>query len=84
MSRIERMVAVNEQGYRIGEDHYNVKLTDGEIERIRHLREVDGLSYGKIARIFEVSEGSIVKICLYQRRNQFAARFKKIIIEVST
>lgn len=78
--RAERTIAVNERGKPIGEDHYNAKLTDGEVERIRYLHEVEGMSYRQIAEIFEVSRGSIVKICLYQRRNQFAAKFKKVTI----
>lgn len=36
---MQKTVAVNEAGLRIGEDHPNAKLTDGEVERIRSLHE---------------------------------------------
>ena len=34
---MQKTVAVNEAGLRIGEDHPNAKLTDGEVEMIRQL-----------------------------------------------
>lgn len=73
-----REVAVNETGLRIGEDHPNAKLTDSEIERIRSLHEDDGLSYKCIAEIYEVSKGSIAKICRYERRGQFPTNWQKL------
>jgi hypothetical protein len=84
MPKIERVVAVNETGRPIGEDHYRADLTDGEVELARRMREKDKMTYAQIAKIFEVSRGAIAKICLYQRRNQFPARHKKVVIEVAT
>ncbi|WP_434516438.1 hypothetical protein AB6Q56_07450 [Dechloromonas sp. ARDL1] len=73
-----REVAVNEAGLRIGEDHHESKLTDSEIERIRSLHEDDGLGYGKIARIYEISKGAVAKICRYERRAQFPTSWKRL------
>jgi ribosome-binding protein aMBF1 (putative translation factor) len=56
------------KGRRIGEEHPNAILTDGEVELMRHLREVDGLTYDALAAKFEVSKSSVAKICKYQRR----------------
>lgn len=75
---MQKTVAVNDAGFRIGEDHQNAKLTDRDIDLIRHLHEKDGLSYGVLAEKFEVSKGTIAKICRYERRAQYACRFKEV------
>ena len=75
---MQKTVAVNDAGFRIGEDHQNAKLTDHEVDLIRQLHEKDGVSYRTLAEKFGVSKGSIVKICLYERRNQFATNIKKV------
>lgn len=56
------------KGRRIGQDHPNAILTDGEVELVRRLREVDGLTYAALAAKFEISKSSVAKICQYQRR----------------
>lgn len=73
-----REVAVNEAGLRIGQDHPNAKLTDSEIERIRSLHEEEGLSYTRIADIYEISKGAVAKICRYERRGQFPTEWQKM------
>lgn len=74
---MKRSVMVNEAGLRIGEDHPNAKLTDSEVERIRSLHD-EGMSYKTLAEKFEVSKGSIAKICRYERRGQFVTDFKAV------
>ena len=58
---MQKAVAVNERGLRIGEDHQNARYTNGEIEMVLTLRD-DGKSYGEIARLVEniaqAAEGS--------------------------
>ena len=81
--KIELTIGVNERGRPVGEDHSNSKLTDGEVEQIRKLREKCGMTYEQIAKIFEVSKGSIAKICLYERRAQYPVRHKKVIKELA-
>jgi transposase len=72
-----REVKVNESGLRIGEDHPNAKLTDGDVERIRSLHE-EGMSYKILAEKFEVSKSGIGMICRYERRGQTIARSKRV------
>lgn len=52
---------------RVGERHWCAKLTDAEIEAMRQLRE-EGLSYGQIARKFEVAKSWVWTVCQYLRR----------------
>ncbi len=75
---MQRTVATNEAGLRIGEEHPNAKLTDAEVEIIRQLHEEDGLSYKSLAEKFEISKGAVAKICRYERRAQYPADFKTI------
>ncbi|MDD5176277.1 MAG: hypothetical protein PHQ05_07650 [Sterolibacterium sp.] len=74
---MQKTVAVNDAGLRIGEDHPNAKLTDAEVERIRSLHE-DGMSYDALAEKFEVSKWAIGRICRYERRAQTPANFKSV------
>jgi hypothetical protein len=62
------LVAVNENGVRVGESHPRVRLTDWEVELIRILHEEDSLGYRRLAAIFEVSKRTIRDICHYRRR----------------
>lgn len=65
-----RLVAVNENGVRVGESHPRVRLTDGEVELIRSMHEDsdEPLGYRRLATIFEVSKRTIRDICAYRRR----------------
>jgi DNA invertase Pin-like site-specific DNA recombinase len=74
---MQKTVAVNDAGLRIGEDHPNSKLTDAEVELIRSLHE-SGMSYATLAEKFEVSRWTIGRICRYERRGQIPARFKAV------
>jgi hypothetical protein len=64
------LVAVNENGVRIGESHPRVRLTDWEVELIRLLHEdqEQPVGYRRLAAIFEVSKRTIRDICAYRRR----------------
>lgn len=75
----KKLVAVNDAGLRIGEDHPNAKLTDAEVERIRSLHEAERMSYKLLAEKFEISKGAIAKICRYERRAQYPATHKTIL-----
>ncbi len=74
---MQKTVAVNDAGLRIGEDHPNAKLTDAEVERIRSLHE-DGMSYDMLAEKYEVSKWAIGRICRYERRAQPPTNFKRV------
>lgn len=70
-----RLIAVNEKGIRVGEDHQKAKLTDEEVELIRRLHK-EGMSYPRIAAKFEVSHWTVGRICRYERRTQIAVHWK--------
>ena len=73
-----KFVAVNEFGWRIGQDHHNAKLSNDDIDHIRDLREDLGLSYSEIARRYSISVAGVQKICNYTRRSQSVDHFKKV------
>ena len=68
-----RLVSVNGNGWVIGSDHPQAKLSKQDIALILELREA-GLSYGKIAKKFDtwphVSKTMVFYICAALRRSQ--------------
>lgn len=75
MSR--RIVAINELGIRIGEDHQRAKLTDAEVDLMRQLNE-EGMSYSVLAEKFEVGKTTVAEICRYEKRAQIATKWRVI------
>lgn len=69
---MKRVVCVNASGLRVGEDHQNAKLTDREVDRMRELHE-QGTTVTELARMFEVSKGTVCDIVSYRRRAQTVA-----------
>lgn len=76
---VRRVVAVNERGIRLGEDHQRAKLTNAEVDLIRELHE-DGMSYAMLAAKFGVSKSSIADICRYRRRAQIPTAWREVRI----
>lgn len=68
-----RIVAVNSDGWVIGADHPQAKLSEQDIALILELREA-GLSYGQISKKFDdwpkVSKTMVFYICTATRRSQ--------------
>jgi ribosome-binding protein aMBF1 (putative translation factor) len=73
----KKLVAINERGARIGEDHQNAILTDAEVELVRDLHDKEW-SYNLLAKKFEVSKSLIAAICRCERRAQTATRWKAV------
>ena len=73
----KRMVGVNERGLRVGEDHQRAKLTDHEVEAMRHMHEVEKIGYRRLCKMFEVSKTTVRRICNYEVRCQAIDRFRK-------
>lgn len=71
-----RAFAVNERGLRIGQDHPRAVLADDEVGLLLELRG-DGMSYGALAKKFEVSKSCVAKICRGEHRAQVAVGFKR-------
>lgn len=74
---MNRLVAVNERGFRIGEDHRLAKLTNDEIDLLLALRD-EGWSYRQLARKFEISKSAARMYCKGLRRCQSVARYKAV------
>lgn len=72
-----QLVAVNERGIRIGEDHQRAKLSNASVELVRQLRE-GGMSYGMLAQKFEVGKATVYDICTFRRRAQVPSRWRSI------
>lgn len=86
--RGSRMVGVNEQGCRVGEDHPRATLTNAEVDLIHELRNpTDGaqaLSYGEIARKFEISKGTVFDIVRGRRRVAYATAWRRVGARLQT
>lgn len=72
-----KLVGVDQNGNRVGEDHGKAKLTDHDIDLIRELHEEHGLGYRTLARKFETSKSTIRDICKYRRRFAVAVAWKR-------
>lgn len=73
-----RLVAVNDDGLLIGEDHPRAKLTDAQVDEMRDLREDDRWTIPALARRFGVSVSTVHAITTYQSRAQRPAGWKRI------
>lgn len=69
------LVAVNERGLRIGEDHPNAKYSDSEVEMVFRLRD-DGLGYKRIAATCEMPVRTVRDFIAGRRRCQMAENHK--------
>lgn len=69
--------AISEKGHRLGEDHYNAKLTNGDVDRMHELHE-SGWGYGRIARAMECSKSLVRFVIKGERRCQQAAAFRTV------
>jgi IS30 family transposase len=72
-----KIVAVNERGLRVGEDHAGAKLTDAECDLIRTLHE-EGMSYRQLAEKFDTAKSTIADIVKFRRRCQHAVAFREV------
>lgn len=68
-----KLVAINEQGKRIGETHHRAKLSDADVDCILELRAA-GLSFGAIASKWDagvtISKSTVRDICTGRIRAQ--------------
>jgi hypothetical protein len=73
------IIAVNEQGYRIGSSHHNATISDEVVDKMRDLHEDDGIGYRRLAKMFNLSRSVVAKLCKYERRAQTPQRWKKVV-----
>lgn len=64
-----KLVAVNESGLPIGEDHPKARYTNHEIELVLQMRD-QGASYGEIAQKMEMPKSTVQAICSGRSRCQ--------------
>lgn len=72
----KRMLAVNDRGYVIGEQHHRAKLTDHEVDLVLQLLD-EGVSERVVAAKFEVSRRTIRDYKRGSLRSQIASGWKK-------
>lgn len=72
-----RVVAVNDLGLRLGEDHQNARWTDHEVSLVLDLRE-EGGTYTEISKAMEMPKSTVADICKYRRRAQTPAKWVRI------
>ena len=73
-----KLIAVNEAGLPIGEDHPRSKLSNAQVDDIRHRREDFGWGIPELARKFKVSKSTIHAIVNYKVRAQRPAAWKRV------
>lgn len=71
------LVGVNEDGRRVGDSHHRAVLTDSEVHRVLDLH-AEGIGYGRIASMMEVSKSQVRSIVKGRCRAQRAVKWKLI------
>lgn len=77
------LIAVNENGLRIGQDHPRARLTDAEVEaliRDRGPDEAPTRTYRELAALYGISKSSVRDILIGRRRGQW----KKLVVKTAT
>lgn len=72
---MKRIVAVNELGLRIGEDHQCAKYPNAKIDRVLDLRDM-GIGYTLIGKVCGMPKSVVRDIIKGNRRCQFAVAYK--------
>lgn len=76
---MQKLVALNENGNRIGENHPRAKLLDVEVDQVHALREA-GFTLRQIGAKMGMSKGGIWKIVHGYRRSQSVARVVRVSV----
>ena len=78
---MQKTIALNENGKRVGEGHPRAKLLDSEVDQVLDLLEA-GLSYAEVAIKFDVSKSCIAHIATGRRRGQVVARVVRVSVNL--
>lgn len=76
-SMSKRMVAVNDLGCRIGEDHPRAELTNADVARLLALHD-EGFGYKRLARMFDISPSQARNIVKGYQRGQAAMGYRAV------
>lgn len=74
---MQKTVAVNDRGLRIGEDHPNARYTDAEVAMVLDLRD-EGMGYKRIAKVMDMPVRTVRGICTGARRCQCPMTWKRV------
>lgn len=80
MQKKPRYIATNDKGYRVGQDHWNAKLTDIEVDaliRDRGPEDAPTMSLSQLARRYGLSKSGVKGILDGNRRGQAQRLVKK-------
>lgn len=73
-----KLIAYNERGWRIGEDHPRAKYTDHEVSQVLALRGA-GLTYREISERLEIPWTTIRAMCSGAIRAEQPAHYRRSI-----
>lgn len=76
---MQKQIALNENGRRVGESHPRAKLLDCEVDLVLGLLDA-GLSYAAVAAKFEVSKSCVAHIATGRRRSQLISRLVRVSV----
>lgn len=76
---MNKIIALNDNGRRIGESHPRAKLMDHEVDQVLALLEA-GLSYAQVAEKMDVSKSCIAHIATGRRRGQPIGRVVRVSV----
>lgn len=76
---MQKTVALNEHGRRVGESHPRAKLLDNEVDLALALLE-GGMSYAQVALKFDVSKSCVAHIATGRRRGQATMRLVRVSV----
>jgi hypothetical protein len=78
--KMQKLVALNENGRRVGQAHPRAKLLDSEVDQVLALLDA-GLSYAEVAVKFDVSKSCIAHIATGRRRGQAVCRVVRMEVK---
>lgn len=76
---MKKLVAFNERGRVVGQEHPRARLLDWEVDQVLELIEA-GLSYAQVAEKFGVSKSCVAHIASGRRRCQTPANLVEVSI----
>lgn len=79
---VPKMVALTEPDargvlHRMGETHHHAILSDAEVDQLRDEYEAGVMGYRTLAKKWNVSKRTVRDIVNYNRRNTWAAKWKR-------
>lgn len=77
---MQKLVALNERGRVIGENHPRARLLDSEVDQVLELVE-SGMSYARIAEKMQITKSCVGHIASGRRRCQTPVRYATVSVE---